>query len=70
MGMSIKSDVVHEDVFGEVYTQKEFMREYGLDDGVSEDEYQGAQIFDGEKLVSPEEYEASQKNDKDNGEAA
>lgn len=58
--MSIKSNAIHEEISGEVYTQKEFEAEYGLDDGVTEDEYTGAQVFDGEKLVSPEEYEASQ----------
>lgn len=58
--MSIKSNAIHEEIRGEVYTQKEFEAEYGLDGGVAEDEYAGAQVFDGEKLVSPEEYKAAQ----------
>ncbi len=58
--MSIKSNAIHEEISGEVYTQKEFEAEYGLDGGVAEDEYAGVQIFDGEKLVSPEEFEAAQ----------
>lgn len=58
--MNIKSSAIHEEISGEVYTQKEFEAEYGVDGGVPEDEYAGAQVFDGEKLVSPEEYEASQ----------
>ena len=66
--MSIKSNAIHEEIGGEVYTQKEFEAEFGLDGGVAEDEYTGAQVFDGEKLVSLEEYEASQ-NDSDTKEA-
>lgn len=58
--MSIKSNAIHEEISGEVYTQKEFEAEYGLDGGVAEDEYAGAQVFDGEKLVLPEEFEAAQ----------
>lgn len=61
--MSIKSNAIHEEISGEVYTQKEFEAEYGLDGGAAEDEYAGVQIFDGEKLVSPEEYEAVQNGD-------
>ena len=62
--MNIESNAIHEEIGGEVYTQKEFMAEYGLDDGVPEDEYMGAQVFDGEKMVSPEEYEAAQSDAK------
>ena len=53
---------IHENVFGEVYTQKEFTAEYGLDDGTPEDEYEGEKVFDGENLVSPEAWDASQNS--------
>ena len=43
--MSIKSNAIHEEISGEVYTQKEFEAEYGLDGGVAEDEYAGAQVL-------------------------
>ena len=62
--MNIKSTAIHEEIGGEVYTQKEFEAEYGLDGGVPEDEYTGVQVFDGEKMVSPEEYEATQSDAK------